>query len=100
MHQQFVLPFVSEFWLQIKPGLQYIIEHFIIINSLERATTRRNIMTLIARWTFAGLGGPWDETELWQSVEFPGAANTARLTHRGLELKKDGWARVRLVHVG
>jgi hypothetical protein len=52
-------------------------------------------MTLIARWTFAGRGGPWDETEAWQSVEFPGAANTAKLTHRGLELKKDGWACVR-----
>jgi hypothetical protein len=49
-------------------------------------------MSIIGRWTFAGLGGPWDETELWQSVEFIG---NARLTHRGLELRKDGWARVR-----
>lgn len=49
-------------------------------------------MSLIARWTFAGLGGPWDETEQWQSVQFFGAA---RLTHLGLTLEKGGWARVR-----
>lgn len=50
-------------------------------------------MTLIARWTFAGLGGLWDETENWQKVEL---RDNARLTHRGLELpQKGGWARVR-----
>lgn len=50
-------------------------------------------MPLLGRWTFSGLGGPWDETENWQSVEFFGAAG---LTHRGLELKQGGWARVRM----
>ena len=51
-------------------------------------------MTLIGRWTFAGLGGPWDETENWRQLElFDGA----RLTHRGLKLTKDSWARVRPV---
>jgi hypothetical protein len=49
-------------------------------------------MTLIGRWTFAGLGGPWDETENWQELEL---FEDARLTHRGLELKQGGWARVR-----
>lgn len=44
-------------------------------------------MALIARWTFAGLGGPWDETENWQKVEL---RDNARLTHRGLELPQGG----------
>lgn len=51
-------------------------------------------MTLIGRWTFAGLGGPWDETENWRELEL---LDGARLTHRGLKLTKDGWARVRPV---
>lgn len=50
-------------------------------------------MALIARWTFAGMGGLWDETENWQKAEL---LDNARLTHRGLELPKSGgWARVR-----
>ena len=51
----------------------------------------RNNTTLIGRWTFDGLGGPWDETENWQKIEFHGGA---KLTHRGLELKSNQWARV------
>lgn len=47
-------------------------------------------MSLVGRWTFAGMGGLWDETEQWQKLEMFG---DTRLTHRGLELKKGGWAR-------
>ncbi len=49
--------------------------------------------SLVARWTFAGMSGPWDETENWQSLKFNGGA---KLTHRGLELKKGAWAKVEL----
>ena len=50
-------------------------------------------MALVGRWTFAGLGGPWDETESWQELELHGGAT---LSHRGLELKKGAWAMARL----
>lgn len=49
-------------------------------------------MSIIGRWTFAGLSGPYDETENWGPVVFSG---TAALTHRGLVLKDGGHAYVR-----
>lgn len=55
-------------------------------------------MSIVGRWTFRVEGATkdgslWDETEQWQLVEL--SSNAAQLTTQGLQLQKNGWAKVR-----
>lgn len=60
---------------------------------IEASNSKHLTASLVGRWTFAGMSGPWDETENWKALKFN---KGAKLTERGLELKGGAWAKVEL----